>query len=910
MSTLEESILRVLNGKIVVGAAFLVSERLAVTCAHVVETAGGKPGGRVTLRLPDGTSMQATIVPDYWRGPKEEDVAVLQLDAPPPPVLKAADLGTSEGTQGHKFFTYGFPRPGQELSGGGEIVGRAVANGISYLQLSSPQVTPGFSGAPVFDESTQRVVGMVAAITPPDEYQRQGTTAFAVLTETILAVCPLLKSSDICPYRGLNIFTAETAQYFYGRETPTERLLGVLRGGCRFLAVFGPSGSGKSSLVHAGLLSALKKGQLPGGQRWMQIIMRPADNPFEQMKAAGLDPIDINGYLKSHADAERVVLFIDQFEELFTLCPADLRDRFARDLAIALENSKLILILSMRDDFYSTFLAKAAPLAESEHLKIENVPGDLKHDELSAMIERPAEAVGLALEEGLTDLIMKDLTRDGEARSTTLPLLEFALTQLWERRRDGLLTHEAYQAIGGVTGSLARWADDACSNLPKAEHSRVEGLLTSLVHLGDEALGLPDTRQSRPLTEFDEDARHLIGYFTDRRLIVTGDGMVELIHDALVGEWGRLQDWVKKDREHLRLREAMREAARQWEASKRDNYLLNHRGARLKSVLEISKDQKYQISLIEQGYLDACVRAEKRQRLMNSFLVLTLIVIVGSASWAFLSKERAVPGQWVSIPAGSFVMGMDEKERKLAYSLCLDGALDPKQCTSLDGLIAESGRQIDAWLPQFDIMDNEVTNAQYQQCVDDSGCTAPKDWNYAKNNSNRPATNLNWFQAGAYCLWLGGRLPTEGEWEKAARGPYNYSYPWGNNWDPLKSNLEHYGNGTVKSIAQYAGTDISGYLIKNMAGNVQEWTASEALPVAPDQTFSNNVLIREDNSVDWPVIVRGGSWILERSQGMAAKRGTDGVLDRRETLGFRCVCPKSQTCKSPWNWVWIWFGKY
>jgi hypothetical protein len=117
-----------------------------------------------------------------------------------------------------------------------------------------------------------------------------------------------------------------------------------------------------------------------------------------------------------------------------------------------------------------------------------------------------------------------------------------------------------------------------------------------MVHLGDETLGLPDTRQRRLLTDFDDDGRGLIRYFTDRRLIVADDGMVELIHDALVDEWSMLQDWVKKDRDNLLFREEMRGAARQWEASGRDNNLLNYRGARLKSAVLISKDNKYLVT--------------------------------------------------------------------------------------------------------------------------------------------------------------------------------------------------------------------------------------------------------------------------------------------------------------------------
>jgi len=273
----------------------------------------------------------------------------------------------------------------------------------------------------------------------------------------------------------------------------------------------------------------------------------------------------------------------------------------------------------------------------------------------------------------------------------------------------------------------------------------------------------------------------------------------------------------------------------------------------------------------------------------------------------YLSLERPIPGKWVTIPAGSFVMGMDENEARVATSLCREGALEKEKCPNWEDLLNWSGRQARVTLPAFAILDNEVTNAQYYQCVDAGVCQPRED--YDRNVMNMPATSLDWFQAQAYCEWLVGRLPTEGEWEKAARGPNNFSFPWGDTWDAEKANLELWGIGTMQSINRYAKTDISGYGIKNMAGNVLEWTASEALPFPSDQDFSNKVFERENDGNDWPVILRGGSWQNARSAGMAANRVVDSVLSQRDIVGFRCVCPEGKVCRSPWSWSWIWFGK-
>jgi WD40 repeat protein len=614
---IESSTICILHNGRPFGTGFLIAKDVAVTCAHVVESAGETLHVRFTGRE---EILPAEVLREYQRDPNHGDIAFLRLGNVPAG-CNPLSMGAAEHSfSGNSFQAFGYPTLSavEGVHARGEILGMVTEEGQRLLQLRSMELNQGHSGSPVWDEQRGIVVGMVVSVYKSDASGKLRDTAFAVPSETLWQVYPAIGPSETAPYRGLETFTEETADFFFGRQGLTKKLLKVLRGGNRFLAVLGPSGSGKSSVVRAGVLPALKAGQVVGSKKWAQIIMRPADDPFAQLQAAGLEALDVPGYLRSHAKMERVVLFIDQFEELFTLCPEVLRERFVRDLAAALENSRLILILCMRDDFYSAFNAQAASLAESEHLKIENVPGILQHNELIEIIEQPAMKVRLSLEKGLTESIIKDLRREGEARSSTLPLLEFALTQLWERRRDGRLTHEAYEEIGGATGSLASWADDAYNHLPKTDQVTAESLLTSLVHLGDEVLGLPDTRKRRMLTEFGDSAKRLIKHFVDRRLIVTSGDVVELIHDALVREWGRLQDWIKKDRENLRLMEGISDAARQWEAGGGDESLLTHRGARLELALAMSKLPNYQLNLLEQTYLNKCLEVRERERAIAS----------------------------------------------------------------------------------------------------------------------------------------------------------------------------------------------------------------------------------------------------------------------------------------------------
>lgn len=616
--TIHSSTFRILSNGKTLGTGFLIAKDLAVTCAHVVENLIGKP---IQLQLQGKNDiLSAQIVSDYFLNSDKGDIAFLRLDHNIEDI-KPLKLGAAQNSKsGNLFQCFGYPSVNgiEGIHARGEILGMVPDQEL--LQLSSQELTLGHSGAPVLDIKRDVVVGMVVSVYKPDSNGKLRDTAYAIPSETLFQICREIRPSEVCPYLGLNTFTIEMAQYFFGREALTRKLLGVLRGGSRFLAVLGPSGSGKSSVVQAGLLRALKEGQLPGSEKWAQITMRPDENPFQQMEAEGIPPNNINQYLELHKDFDRIILFIDQFEELFTSCPDELRNHFVVDLTDALNNSNLILILSMRDDFYSAFYAKAAPLAQSDHLTIENVPATLDRNELVAIIERPAESVGLGLEEGLTELILKDVETQDGTRSAVLPLLEFALSQLWMKCRDGMLTHERYNGIGGVTGSLARWADEAYGALSESDQLYAQSLLTSLVQLGYKAedLAVPDTRRRRTLTEFDEPTRRVINHFADHRLLVTNRDTVELIHDTLLREWKRFSNWLEDNREFLTWRQKLTERFKEWKAGRAE--LL--RGREL-TIAQNYRDQR----LNELGELGKYISQSERQSRLTRFIAVSGIAL-------------------------------------------------------------------------------------------------------------------------------------------------------------------------------------------------------------------------------------------------------------------------------------------
>jgi WD40 repeat protein len=640
---LQSAIFRIFSNGNALGTGFLVAKNLVVTCAHALEGAGEAIQVQFTGQ---GSTQSVRIVSKYWRDSENGDIAFLRLKRTPKDITPLR-LGVARDSRpGAPFQTFGFPVL-DEITGvhaDGIILGTVTENGQSLLQLRSEELQQGHSGAPVWDKNRRLVVGMVVSVSQPPLGGKSQNTAFAIPTETLLEVCPEVRPSEIAPYLGLSTFTDESAEFFFGREQLTQKLLNVLKEGCSFLAIFGSSGSGKSSLVQAGLLPALAEGRVPEGEEWAQISMRPSYNPFEQIQAAGLELIDVNSYLKTHPDFKRVLLFIDQFEELFTLCVADVRNRFVLSLTVALNNPALILIVSMRDEFYSAFNAKAPSLAQSQYLKIENVPGTLKPNELIAMIEQPAERVGLLLEEGLTGRIIEDLTRDGEPFSSTLPLLEFALTQLWQKRRDGILTHEAYELIDGVTGSLTRWANDAYKELSDEVKPLAESLLTSLVHLGNEAQGLPDTRKRRDLEEFDDANRRLIKHFTDLHLLITSADGVELIHDALLREWSFLVGWLNENRSFLTWRQKLEERNAEW----KDNKAELLRGREL-AIAQTFWEQRPQDLVELQEYISKSAQQVKRINLfVISSISLTFIVLAVFAAFAWNQRNIALFSQQIA----------------------------------------------------------------------------------------------------------------------------------------------------------------------------------------------------------------------------------------------------------------------
>ena len=425
----------------------------------------------------------------------------------------------------------------------------------------------------------------------------------------------------ICPYRGLAPFDAAHAEYFFGRERLVAELVARLVGST-LLAVVGPSGSGKSSAVRAGLLPALADGVVPGSEHWRRAVMRPGARPLAELSRALARAVPEAGHegaapwiadaLDRLPDGERLVLLIDQFEEAFVACRDGAeREAFFDALVEGAgdPDERLVIVLAIRGDFY----ARCAEHAELSTLVSANqlLVGPMRRDELRRAIELPARRAGLRVEPRLVSALVGDVA----AEPGGLPLLSAALVELWQRRDGRTLRYEVYERSGGVSGAVARLAEDAYQRLSPAERLRARPMLLRLAGADDEqAEGF--VRRRVPLDELeldrDEDAARALAVLTESRLLTVDEGAAEVAHEALLREWPRLSDWLAEDAEGRHLHQHLIGAAGEWRDSGRDPAEL-YRGARLAAALDWAASHDPELNQLERSFLDESRAAGERQ---------------------------------------------------------------------------------------------------------------------------------------------------------------------------------------------------------------------------------------------------------------------------------------------------------
>jgi WD40 repeat protein len=445
--------------------------------------------------------------------------------------------------------------------------------------------------------------------------------------------------TDTSPYRGLEAFDEEHAEFFFGREGDVQRLVELLKAG-RFLAVVGPSGTGKSSLVRAGLVPALKAGVLPGSKDWTINVLKPGPQPLtglvahlvhllpHQSMQSTLDRIAADPRTLHLAAAlavtegaamERVVWVVDQFEEVFTLCrdPAERSACIANLLyAAAAPHGRSITVLTMRADFYPRCAAypELARAMSADQFLV----SPMDNEGLRRAVEGPAIVSGLHFEEGLADTILGDV-RD---QPGVLPLLEHALLELWERRQGPLLTLEGYAETGGVQGAVAKRGEAVYLSLSEDEQVIARRILLRLTQPGE---GTEDTRRRARASELatrPEDVQgvdRVLDAFVRARLLTisgaerSGERWVDVSHEALIRTWPRLRTWLDEDRAGLRLHRRLTEAAQEWERLERDKAVL-YRGIRLAEAVDWQGRESGVLNELERAFLRASMELQERER--------------------------------------------------------------------------------------------------------------------------------------------------------------------------------------------------------------------------------------------------------------------------------------------------------
>ena len=525
-------------------------------------------------------------------------------------------LGSYEGAVGHRFWTFGFPllKNIEGLPETGIIAGetRKTGTGISLLRLKSDTVTGGFSGGPVYDLELRRVVAITSDTIDRDERGQIGG-ALAVAAEVLRPLSSALRWSEVRPYRGLESFGEAQADIYCGRQKEVDRLVARMREAPRFLAVLGPSGSGKSSLVHAGLVPRVRSD--PTTRRWTIELARgdTADLAFKITTAA------------EYSGAERLLLIVDQFEEIFTTeDPASLSETLLRMQQLLTSGAKATVLIVMRDDFYNRLPQEAPGMAKWLENGTVNVAPILTREDILAMIAEPAKRVGLVIESGLAERIADDAVRldpppwpeQDSARTTILPLLEFTLDRLFDNREDGMLVNDAYPS-SGVTSMLAEWAGDTYRKISADLQPFARRFFTELVHAADENEAMPLTRRRRRIRELwsneteREIVEELISAFTAARLLVTAGGRgsdetVEIIHESLIRTWGDLRSWVRERREFLVWRTKVVPRVEHWNRTHADDSLL--RGLELSGL---NPEFEAEMNAIESAFLEESRKAER-----------------------------------------------------------------------------------------------------------------------------------------------------------------------------------------------------------------------------------------------------------------------------------------------------------
>ena len=579
------------------------------------------------------------------------------------------------------------------------------------------------------------------------------------------------------PYKGLNAFTAGDAHQFFGRELLVNKLLQRMQEDVehqRFIAIVGPSGSGKSSVTKAGLIPALWRGDLPSSDNWYIAEMLPRAHPIDNLeialvKIASENPQIISEQLNRDTrgllrianmilpdDGSELLIVIDQFEEVFTLVEDEKQRLHFLNLireAVIDPDSRVRIIVTLRADYYDR------PLQYPEfgvlmRNRLETVL-PLTADELEQAIKHPAENVGVRFENGLVSKIVSDVHYQPGA----LPLLQYALTELFERRDGRNLTLAAYTDIGGTGGALAKRADEIYLEGNEDGQALVKQLFLRLVTLGE---GAEDTRRRvdrSELLEITDDPElmdEIIDIYAQSRLLSldhdpsTRKPTVEVAHEAILREWERLREWLNNSRDDIKQERQIAHEAEAWQTNNRDKSYLRT-GSKLDQAEQWQQSTQLAITPLVSEFIQTSTNeanarklaererrerekqqeAEKQrlteralklsQRLVAVFIVATLIA-GGLAVFAFVQRNDAVSAREQVIDEQENTLEALDIAKRSSFAFAANSAIDRQEYDLAIALAVESATGVETLLPEtLHILERISTDIGPKMIIDNEG---------------------------------------------------------------------------------------------------------------------------------------------------------------------------------------------
>lgn len=683
----------------------------------------------------------------------------------------------------------------------------------------------------------------------------------AKLSASLLADAPANSPSSSqaakrppCPYPGMAAFGESGTQAFpfYGRETEIQQLLLKLRQHPLVL-VIGPSGCGKSSFVKAGVIPALHTSTMwDSGEQvssdWRTIVMRPGTTPLSTLREKWPESQQANPTVDEVNSRKRTLLVVDQFEETFTLAQAE-SIPFQNELIRVAGVARCYIVLTMRADLFADLMTSPMwPVVESHRLELP----PLSKDALRAAIVRPAETVNVVLDPVLVEKIVDE----AQGEPGILPFVQETMLLLWDKLEHRYLSQDVYhelvqsyapaqttnRKLTGLQVAMALRADTALADLPAAQRIFAWRIFTRLIQFGE---GRPDTRRQQPVSSLrsTDDDRTLFNSALSslvRQRVLTLSGsdddkessretLVDLAHESLIHGWPKLDDWIAEHRAGEQTRRRLEAKATEWirlgrgQGGLLDSVEMAEADAWLSSPqaneLGVSPELSAFISRSRVAIGDAARAAQAARRWRQLvFGLLGLGLAAGLAALGYReSVRRTIASPLSPISAGPATLGMSAPRTELGEQ--------PLRTVVMGAYLIE----------QY-----EVTNEQYRACVGQIGgftlgpCSPPQIMRerYADPQfANHPVVGITPPQAADYCDWIGRRLPTTSEWERAARGAVGHKWPWGDN-DPVPGQVQlpletvpAVPTSTVAVDDMPLSATSDGMPIYHMADNVMEWVA-------------------------------------------------------------------------------------